>query len=495
MPSNLPSAPGYKPLSALALVAFIIGVVYAAIMGALIILAFFQGKTLFLPLWVILFPALAALAAVAARAQIRRSEGTLSGSALATWAWWLSLLFGFGFLAFYLGTYVAVGQQAQSFTDQWLNKLKEGELVDAFVLTQEPAQRKFDNPRDTEAIMQRYGIMPKYGTKGPLAVFADRDIAQIFTQGGSGTHFRSLGAKNWDYDKGGYKVWQTYAIASPLGAWEVQVPVRSSESPEFEGRQWHVDFRDVTVTASLITQMGVMIDVWRETSRAFVKSWLAKLAADDLEGAYLDTCEPTKRKQQEQNLRLCRAANRLQALAANLVAAGSGCATALSAASISVSLNPELECRGYLQGCQDFLSGKLVDPEKLLVLNKYREDVTRGVIAEFADPSSMDIMLQDSTPHFTPGEHNDLGQVELKHDVRLQLFPKEERDQDNPKYVVDATIVVQSDQGAYEPQRQPKWRVLSFKLRQANVPAAETKGPPGSPKPKSGRVRGVPPGK
>ena len=230
LPPNVSAAPGYRPLSVLALIAIVVAGAYAVIVTIISAAAFFSGKSLLLPLWLALFPAGAAVVALAARQQIRRSEGTLSGGALATWAWWLSLLFGLGFLAFYVATYLAVGIQARDFTNQWFEKLREGKVIEAFLDTQDPAARKFDKASDIEAIMQRYGIMPLRGRKGPLLAFEDREVVQLFLQGGPQTKYQSLGVKNWTLDKGGYKVWLTYGIMSPLGSWEVQVAAQSSES-------------------------------------------------------------------------------------------------------------------------------------------------------------------------------------------------------------------------------------------------------------------------
>jgi hypothetical protein len=491
--SNRPLSPHYKPLSVLALVAFVTAAVYSVIIGTLAVVAFSTGQTLFLPLWLILFPAGAVAAAVIARQQIRRSEGTLSGGALASWAWWLGTLFGLGFLAFYFATYLAVTKQARDFSEIWLSKLRDGNLTEAFLLSVEPAVRKFDKASDEEAILERYGGMPLRARKGLLAAFEDRDIVRIFLQGGPKTQFSSLGPKNWQYDKGGYKVWQTFLIMSPLGAWDVQVTVQSAEGPEFEGRQWFVSLNDVAITGKTDSPLGMAIDVFRKQSRAFIRDWIYKLADNNIEGAYLDTCEFGKRETLKRNLYLRRCVHRF-GVAAGF---GYGIGPAGSIVALTGLVNPPLESLEYLDGCRDFLAGGIVHPDNLKVLKKYRADVIRDLTNQFGHPSGLDIEPQDSMPHFQPIEHNTTGQVELAHDVRVQLYVGKNQDAE-PKFLVDASIVLQNDPGSLEMKpgsldlkRMPVWRIQEIKLLQANVPPAPEKKS-GGPAPKSPKYRDRP---
>jgi hypothetical protein len=492
--SNQPLSPGYRPLSVLALVAFATAAIYSVIVGALAVVAFSTGKTLFLPLWLVLFPAVAVGAALIARLQIRRSEGTLGGGALASWAWWLGTLFGLGFLAFYFATYLAVGKQAKDFSELWLSKLRDGKMTEAFLLTQEPAVRKFDKASDKEAILERYGVMPLRGRKGPLAAFEDREIVRIFLQGGPKTQFSSLGVKNWQYDKGGYKVWQTYMIVSPLGAWDVQVTVQSAEGPEFEGRQWSVALNDVAVTGKTDSPLGMAIDVFRKHSRSFIRDWIFKLADNNLEGAYLDTCEFGKRETLKRSFYARRAAHRVAV--AGSVAATVGCGTgpAANIARLTSLVNPLLESLEYLNGCRELLSGALVHSDNLAVVKKYRDEVIRNLTNQFGHPAGLDIEPQDSTPHYEPVEQNATGQVELSHDVRIQLYPGKNQDAD-PQFLVDASVVVQNDPEGLEMKsgsldlKRLAWRVVKIKLLQANVPPPAERKPGGGVEPKPPKFR------
>jgi hypothetical protein len=472
-----PSSARYRPLSALAMIAFATALVYAIVVGGLGLVAFITGKTLFLRLWVLIFPVAAVVCAVVAQRQIRRSEGTLSGGALATGAWWLALVFGLGFLAFYAATYLAVWTQAKNFSELWLNKLSEGKVVDALLLTQEPAQRKFDNPENKQALQVKYGLMPVGARKGPLGAFEDREVVRIFQEAGGNTQIQAFGVKNWDYDKGGYKVWQTYRVGTPLGAWDVQVTVQSSESPEFEGRQWFVALNDVGVTASALSPLGGVVDLLRKQVRTFVRDWLIKLENNDLEGAFLDTCDPHERAAIQRKFYLRRAAHRVAASAGAAATSGLGIGSAGEVAALTSMASPQLECLEYLDGCQKLLSGGILEADKLEVLQKYHDDVVKNVTQQCDYVPGLDVDLQDSLARFHPMEQGAPGPIELSHDVRIQLYPNKQ-EVGEPKYLIDASVRVQTD-----PKDLPRdldkrfaaWRVVGIKLLRANVPMEERK--------------------
>jgi hypothetical protein len=73
----------YRPLSGLALAGFALAVVYSAVIGIYAVMALIAGVPVFLPPWALIFPLIALALAGAARRQIRLSEGSRSGLALA----------------------------------------------------------------------------------------------------------------------------------------------------------------------------------------------------------------------------------------------------------------------------------------------------------------------------------------------------------------------------------------------------------------------------
>src|SRR5262249_34593888 len=241
-PERLAEPDVYRPLSGLAVAAFFIAVGYALLMGVFAVVALTTGNPLFLALWTLLFPIVGAALAYAGRYQIQRSEGIRSGMALTNWAWWLCILFGVGYVAYYVGTFVAVSGQAKDFTHRWFQKLRDSKdnpakLNEAFLDGIEPARRKYDRPNDADYMYQRYGISVGR-RKGPLITFQEMDLVRVIQEAGVDAEVTSLGVKGWDYDKGGFQVTQTYRITTPEGVFVFDIAAHGSESKEIEGRQW-----------------------------------------------------------------------------------------------------------------------------------------------------------------------------------------------------------------------------------------------------------------
>src|SRR5262245_3179563 len=133
LPSDRPAEPlVYRPLSGLAIASLAVAALYAVVVTGIGVFALGDSTPLTMGLWTLIFPLAALLLALAGRQQIRQSEGTRSGLALTTWAWWLSLLFGLGYLAFYVGTFLAVWWQAESEAMQFFAQVREGKTDEAF---------------------------------------------------------------------------------------------------------------------------------------------------------------------------------------------------------------------------------------------------------------------------------------------------------------------------------------------------------------------------
>src|SRR5207248_7146645 len=107
--------------------------VYALVVSVLSAVALSSGDPLPLGMPSLIVPATSAVLALLARRQVRRSEGTRSGAGLANWGWRLSLGFGLAYAAFYVGTYLAVSYQAESFAQRFLEEIRDGKVNHAFL--------------------------------------------------------------------------------------------------------------------------------------------------------------------------------------------------------------------------------------------------------------------------------------------------------------------------------------------------------------------------
>src|SRR5437870_7401989 len=169
----------YRPLSGLALASFAVAAIYALVVAIFGFLAIVWGYPVFLSPAALAFPVLAVLLAATARWQIRTSEGARSGLALATWGLRLGLFFGITHAAIFFGTLLAVWMQAQiSLDKEFVAKIQEGNLDDAFQFTLPPDQRG-----SSAENIARFSAMEN-GKKGPLPRFKENEIVSIIKAGG-----------------------------------------------------------------------------------------------------------------------------------------------------------------------------------------------------------------------------------------------------------------------------------------------------------------------
>lgn len=119
-----------------------------ALLGVFGLVAYSNTSPWMLPGWTVLLPLIAGTLAWLARGRIRESEDTLGGATLAAWGLGLSLFFGLTYVAYYAGAYVAVRQQAESFARQWIELLAQDKLPEAFALTMPERDRPANPTRD-----------------------------------------------------------------------------------------------------------------------------------------------------------------------------------------------------------------------------------------------------------------------------------------------------------------------------------------------------------
>src|SRR5262249_31610009 len=96
---------GYRPLSGLAIAGFALAILYALVVLVSTVVGLIQGLGFFLPNELLLAPIAGAILCFLGQRQIRRSEGTKAGLALARWGLWLSVFTGLGYFSYYQFTY------------------------------------------------------------------------------------------------------------------------------------------------------------------------------------------------------------------------------------------------------------------------------------------------------------------------------------------------------------------------------------------------------
>jgi hypothetical protein len=465
----------YQPLSLLALASLVLAAGYALVLSGLGVVALVSGTTLFMGLWSLVFPVLAALLASAARLQIRRSEGILSGQVLTTWAWWLSVLFGLGYTAYYFGTFFAVSWQAERFTQKWFAKLREGKVAEAFLETQEPAHRKYVNPSDAEFMYNKYGPGAAAGPrKGPYSVYQDREYVWLVESGRPDeVHVDLRGVKSWDYEKGGFQVHQTYRITRPEGQYDLVVPVRSSEGKEIEGRQWQVVGERVGIVDRRLNPLGEALERWRQSARQFASDWVGKYHQGRWDRVYLDTLPAADREARGRAF-----FNGVRAAQAHQVV--TRVLTGLIGGPIPPLLqeHPAVRCALDLPAFGAFAAGSLVDSRQFDSPRKVREDVVKAVKRHFLQPPVVVLRMPEGRAPFemTQPEGAAGPVVQFLNPVDVWVYLPGADAAKGPTYRCDGALVVESDPGPITTERQPRWRVAALKLVRGGIPPAS--GPP-----------------
>jgi hypothetical protein len=343
----------YRPLSGLAIAGLVCGILYAALVVFSLLFAFFRREPYFLPSWLLALAVAGAALSLVALRQIRNSEGTRAGAALARWGLWLSVLSGLGVGTFAWVSGLAVERQANEFLmekgkgDRWSGffpLLLEGDIPAAFLLTEPPRRRLEANPNSLKEMEARFDIpFESRSPKGLLTAFRESDFVRVLQQPyNPRPTVTPLGVKSWGYEGGGYKVVRTYRISTPEGEFDLPVTVQSID-PEAPGepRRWRVLWGpNMGMTLVKLTPKGKEMDRVRLSAALFANAWLEWLHFRNLPDVYLLTRAPAERK----HLQRCRMAQTLAAGSAGLAGAPGGPGFLLSVTGAQVAnLLPALE--------------------------------------------------------------------------------------------------------------------------------------------------------
>jgi hypothetical protein len=475
----------YRPLSVLALVSVCLAGLYAAVLVVLGGVAFFTGQPLPLGTGSLALPAVAAVLALIARQQIRNSEGTRSGLALANWGWWLSVLFGLGYAAFYIATFLALSFQAQGFVNQWVELVKKGDPTSvnaAFLLTQEPDQREGDNPADAQRLWVRYGVNPM-GKAGALPMFREHELVRILRQGGPDLTITEVGVNNWGHDKTGYRFVQTYRVRTREGEFDFRLAVHSKDR---KVRLWQLLWTDGEtgfIGQPRFTELGEAIKTYRADAARFLGAWLQRRYLGDVEGLYLDTREPGERTRLTQEYQA-----RLTAAAAAVAATGGIARPEALMARLVPLCELDLRRATYFPGLETFLAGGLVHSDRLNAERKFKDDIIRGVQGMFRRGSAIQTRPSESAglpESVDPAK----GGMRIHQMVGFAYHDPADR-RPAPKYAGVAEVTVESDAGPISTRRTPQWRVVRIDLVQGGEPPTDPRqmmrsmgGPGGMPNP------------
>lgn len=448
--------PGYRPLSIPAVLGFALAALYAGFLVLCWTVALVSGTPILMSAWSLLVPFAAVLVCALAWVQIQRSEGARAGKKIALWGMGVAGFFGLSYGAYFAATYAALGWQAESFANNWVEQIRAGKIDEAFRLTRPADGRPREGPELRKELELRFN-----GERGPLTTFRQCDPVRLLNHGrtsaeGADTVVQPLGVKSCEYRNGGYLMLIAYQVATPERTVELQVSVQGIDRGQ-EGREWTVTMEggQTGIIRRISEQpLARRIQELKFQSSAFIHQWIKKVRTGDVEQAYLETLESPRRAQvrAEYNARLV-----AQRLAPGLM-----------------PLTGEAARQAFLPGYREFLQGKLVndDPGTFWADKPYRNEIVQDVkgmfqqsgegLAENAQPDSVNF------PHWS--RQGD--QVVFAHDFRLTLAPK---------FAVRGAFVVGADVKTLEANDSPEWHMIRLDLYSglSMAPPATQHGPPG----------------
>lgn len=267
----------YKPLSGLALAAFLCSALFTLMVFFSTVAGLIQGVPFFFPLWTLLLAGAGVTLALLAQGQIRNSEGTRAGMGLARISLWLGLFAGLGYFAYYTVTGLALTSQADTFlmdaddNDGGFFPLLQKAASDsvrlnrAYLLTLPANQRGSARPEDAQAMRQLHDQPSRDGTPGKLTAFKKNPIVRAFLAAPVGSvTVEPLGVQGWVYESHSYKVTRLYRISSPEMVLEAAVPVQSSEGEQAgQARRWFVALPHAQKNLFKYTELGDRINELR----------------------------------------------------------------------------------------------------------------------------------------------------------------------------------------------------------------------------------------
>jgi hypothetical protein len=458
----------YRRVSGFAIASLIVSAVFGLWVVISALVGFRSRSPVLLPIYAQMLPIAGAVLALIAMLLIRRSEGTLAGVKLATWALLLCAVFGLGYWAYYGATDIAVCNQAEAFTREWFKKIIAGDYGAAFLDTQDPGVRQKVNPNDRETIRKRFlnalGTAKDGTMRGPLWSFKEMDLVHLLRQGGSGSQIKTRGVREWDYKAEGYRVKQLFQITTDEGSYDVQVTVHGieSKSREFEGRAWYVvsgPETGVLKDGAHVSERGQNIAELRRQSARFIDQWSAKLTRGQMIGAYRDTLEPVEARRLEKEIQI-------RTAAAQLSSSGRPFLSILNTAG--------LQAWGRAFCARRFQDANLIQGKDRYDFDDKatKEAVDKAVLNMFAAgvpgaPVYVGLKLQLESIH-EPWIY-DGQRLRLPHDCKLGFLvpPTNEGGRPQAQYQVDAVVIAESDPGPIDAARLPAWRIVRIDLIEA----------------------------
>ena len=279
--SASPSLSEYAPISWMAATALFVAGAFAAVLLALVLIAFTANKPL-IEIWLFVFPVLGLVLAFAARRHILNSEGTRTGLRFANWAWWICIVAGLCYAAYIGATEYTIHTDTEKQFVAWADNLKKIEagkpndpaLASAFYQTLPPPQRAF-SATNTTAMQDRFG--PDFTT------FRQNKLLMMILRNQGQSELVPQGLKQWEQSPGKIVCSLAATLKTPEGEFPMIIPMEATV--EKGKREWQIKGFDGYVQDSPGTKRtpyGWLVEWLDYTGKMTVDQFLKTAAAPTL---------------------------------------------------------------------------------------------------------------------------------------------------------------------------------------------------------------------
>lgn len=367
-------------------------------------------------------PLAAIVLAWLAGSRIRASEGTLSGTALARWGLGLSLFFGLNYAAYTLSNNLALVQQSSQATEEFLELIQKGDLQQAFLRTL-PQRSRPSAGADVRRILEvEHNVARGPQDAGPWATFTRTNYVRLIELGGAETTWTLTSNEPATFDRGSSHLTLLYDLVSPLGKFTLQVVTTGQETIDETGglrRRWHIDLPGTQLVGFGETSaQRKVLDVAKRVAHDASRVWLESLRDGNVDYAYLKTLPTTQRHLQ--------ARGSLLDAPAVAVLTGVGSMGAFAAGREGQ--------QAYAAGRKRFRTAALLDSGDFWADDSVRGPILREVRALFAGTPSL---VRDASPLpiDVPRYRVEGNEIHLRIPARLMMA-----DNTRPLYQAEAEI-------------------------------------------------------
>ncbi|MFL5241883.1 MAG: hypothetical protein ACJ8FY_07225 [Gemmataceae bacterium] len=467
----------YKPLSLLAVAGMAVAVPYALFLLVGGLTAVYTGSPFLLSGATVIIPLTAAVLSLVALIRVNRSEGVLGGGRLATWGLRISLLFGLGYWAYFLATFLAVRQQADEVGRAWLQKIMEGRINSAFLMAIDP---KYKPPREDPSNTNDEALRKQLETRfdgggqtdprgGMFSQFPQQNIVRLLQLLGNDAKIEFIGSTDWEY-KDGYAVGLRYRVSGQDGAANIKVVVQGvdNEDDPGSGRRWFVVLQQSGLEGQPeMAPAGEHKNMVCQSARLFLQEWLKHLGEGYFGQAYLQTVDANDFDRVKRNL----LATYVPLFASVSLNPSSVSAPAAIASGCSNYLAHKNWEKQNLPGLESFIEGGLVRPSPKGFSaqdDAFRQMVLKDMKDKFKRPAEELISTMKIQPNVFPIVTENDGKFLIELDVSFRIIEKQ--------IMVDGAFVLECDKDIGENGKLYVYRVKSLDLQKAKKVDFSTSG-------------------